>query len=87
MKEIMDCVKEGEEIHITQNGEVVAAMLHPSNLRHRVRTPNTIAAEKLLREFKEMQKNPPDLSDIGEGISSERAEQLVREIRTERDSY
>lgn len=83
LKTVLEHVKRGEEVGITQNGEVVAVILHPSKLQQRVRTPNTVAAEKLLRDFIEMQRNPPD---FGEGISSERAEELVRDIRAERDS-
>ena len=84
MKDVVERVKCEEEIEITQNGEVVAVMLHPSRLRQRVRTPSTVAADKLLRDFMEMQRNPPD---FGEGISPERAEEMVRDIRAERDGW
>ncbi len=83
MKELVERVKRGEELEITQNGEVAAVMLHPSRLRHRVRTPSTLKAESLLREFEALRQEAPQ---FGEGFSEERAQDLVQTIRDERDS-
>lgn len=83
MREALERVKAGEEIEITQNGEVVAVWLHPSKRRPMVRTANTMAAEAFLEDFRKLQENPPPLAEPG--ISLERAEELIREIRQERD--
>lgn len=85
MKDVIERVKRGEEIEITQNGEVVAAMLHPSKLKVRIRTPNTVAAEKLMAEMRRMKDEP--LPEFGEGMSLERAEEMIQKIRAERDAW
>ena len=82
MKDVVERVKQGEEVEITQNGEVVSVMLHPSRLRQRVRTQNTIAADNLLQEMARLKNEPfPE-----PGLSAEYAEDLIRHIRAERDS-
>jgi len=81
MREALERVKQGEEIEITQNGEVVAVWLHPEKVRRRIRTPNTVAAQKLLEDLERGRENP----ERGEGLSAERAEALVRALRAERD--
>ena len=82
MKDVLERVKQGEEVEITQNGEVVSVMLHPSCLQQRIRTPNTIAADKLMEEMARLKNEPfPE-----PGLSMEYAEDLIRHIRAERDS-
>lgn len=83
MRDVLERVKQGEEIEITQNGEVVAVWLHPSKLRYRVRTPAVTEAEKMLAEFERLQRERPPLATPG--ITEEQAEQRVRELREERD--
>lgn len=82
LKGVLERVKRGEEFAITQNDEVVAALLHPSKLRLRVRTPNTVAAEGLLAEMERFRRNPPLLESA---LSPDYAEALVRQVREERD--
>lgn len=84
LREVLERVKRGEEVHITQNGEVVAALIRPSQWRPRVRTPAIIAAEKLGEELDRARANPVPLNQLPE-LSAERAEELVRSIRAGRD--
>lgn len=84
MREALERVKKGEEIQLTQNGEVVAVWLHPSSLKLRVRSPNTVAAEALAEELASLRKARPPLATPG--IGEERAEELIRQIRADRDS-
>lgn len=83
LREALERVGRGEELEITQHGQVVAVMVHPDKQRPMVRTPSTIAAGRLLAEFRELQENPPPLARPGIGV--ERAEELIRELREERD--
>lgn len=82
MREALERVKRGEEIQLTQNGEVVAVWLHPSKLRQRVRTPHTLAAERLREQLEQDRRNPPQR---GDGITAERAEEMIRDVRAERE--
>ena len=79
LREVLERVKQGEEVHVTQNGEIVAALLHPDRLKWRVRTPHTLAAERLLAEFDE----PLPLPEAS--LSRDEGEALVERIRRERD--
>lgn len=83
MREAIEKVKAGEEIEITQNGEVVAVWVHPSRRRPMVRTPSTVAAEKLHEALERARRERRPLATPG--LSAERAEELVRQIRAERD--
>ncbi len=51
LRRVLERVKRGEEVRLTQNGEVVAAVLHPDKLKWRAKTANTLAAERLLEEL------------------------------------
>jgi antitoxin (DNA-binding transcriptional repressor) of toxin-antitoxin stability system len=83
MREAIERVKRGEEIEITQNGEVVAVWLHPSKLHYRVRTPAVIEAEEMLEEFERLRRERTPIADPG--ISAEEVEERTRELREERD--
>lgn len=83
MRQAIEKVKAGEEVEITQNGEVVAVWVHPSRRRPMVRTPSTVAAERLHEELERSRRTKPPLASPG--ISAERAEELIREIRADRD--
>lgn len=83
MKEVLEKVKSGEEVEITQNGEVVAVWVHPSKRRPVVRTANTIAAERLREELERSRKARPPLATPG--MSVDRAEELIRSNRSDRD--
>lgn len=83
LKDVIERVKRGEEVHITQNGEVVAVWLHPTRVRQRVRTPHTVAADELAEELEALRRARPRLPEPG--LSAAYAEALVGEIRADRD--
>lgn len=84
LRDVLDRVKRGEEVIVTQNDEAVAALLHPSKLRMRLRTPNTEAADALLERLREAVRDRPDR---GVGLTSERAEAMAADLRSERDRW
>lgn len=84
LRAVLERVKRGEEVEITQHGEVVATLLHPSRLRQRVRTPRTKAADALLAQLEHARREP---ADRGVGISRERADARVADLRLERDAW
>jgi prevent-host-death family protein len=79
---VIERVKKGEEVTLTQNGEPVAKLVSVEERPSRWRPETLEAAERTLREIREARSRP---FDIGRGISVERGEQLIREIRAERD--
>ena len=87
MREALERVKRGEELEITQNGEVVAVWLHPSKLRYRVRTPAVQLSVQLAEELRAARRSPFKLET--EPTKSENAldeaEAHIREIRADRD--
>jgi prevent-host-death family protein len=83
MREALERVGRGEELEVTQHGQVVAVLVHPAKRRPIVRTPSTIAAKKLHEELERLRRNPPPLPSPG--ISREFAEELIVEIRADRD--
>jgi prevent-host-death family protein len=84
MREVLEHVKTGEEVEFSQNGQVVAVLVHPSKWRRPVRTPNTLASEELMANFKRLkqEKTIPTMS-----LKKGRADQLVQELRLERDGW
>jgi hypothetical protein len=68
----------------TEIDEAVAALLHPSKVRLRIRTANTEAADALVEQLAAASRERPDR---GTGLSPERAESMVAELRSERDSW
>ncbi len=82
MREVLERVKQGEEIEITQNGEVVAVWLHPSKLRYRARTEAIREAERLAERLREARSAPFELKG---SYTLEEAEERIREIREGRD--
>ena len=80
LKSVLERVKRGEEVQLTQNGEVVAAVLHPDALRWRVRTPNTLAAERLLDEFNRPLEPLPEPS-----LSQAEGDAFIAELREARN--
>lgn len=82
LPELLDRVGEGEEITITRHGRPVAVLVPPSLLRSR-RLEDLDARVRRLDELMEKGRHRT-LS--GPGISPERAEQLVRELRADRDA-
>lgn len=84
MREAIEKVKAGEEVEITQNGEVVAVWVHPSKRRPIVRTPSTMAAQRLHRELERSREAKPPISSPA--VRAEHAEELVRQVRADRES-
>lgn len=84
LRDVLDRVKRGEEVIVTQNDEVVAAMLHPTKLRSRIRTRHTEAADALVEQLHQASRTRPDR---GEGLSPEGADARIAELRSERDSW
>jgi prevent-host-death family protein len=83
LPKIVDMVIDGHEITITRHGQPVAVVVNPGGLRYRRMTPALRRAEEL-RELMDAAKEgrlPP-----GPGLSPGRAEELVAEIRADRDS-
>lgn len=81
LPEILDRVEAGEEIMITRHGRPAAVLLRPDNVRIR-RGESTIdrAREigRMLEEARHLPLLPPTMT-------VERAEELVAEIRADRD--
>ncbi len=78
---VLERVKQGDTVEIIQNGEVVAALLHPSRLSQKPKMEAAEAAERLRRILAEARVQPPE-REIG--LSLERAEELIAAIRAER---
>lgn len=78
----LDLVEAGEEIEITRHGRVVAVLVHPDVLGMRRRSPAWDQAGQIgeLLDDARMEPLPP------RGLTVERAEQLVREIREDRSA-
>ena len=81
MREVLAYVKAGNDVEFSQNGQVVAVLVHPSKLRRVVKTANTQAAEGLLNLLHQAQHKPRP------SLKPNRAEQLVQELRAERDDW
>ncbi len=84
MREVLAHVKAGEEVEFSQNGQVVAVLVHPSRLRRPTRTPNTLAAEQLMTTYNRLKQGK---SQHFESLQSGRSEELVKELQLERDSW
>ena len=84
MREVLEHVKAGEEVEFSQNGQVVAVLVHPSRLRRPIRTPNTLASEQLMANFNRLkqEKSQPSAS-----LKTGRSDELVEELRLERDGW
>lgn len=80
---VLDRVIEGDEITITRNGRPVAVMIHPDRLRHR-RAASIFEEAQRLRERVEAAGRRP-LSDM-KGLAPGRADELVAQLRADRDA-
>ena len=72
----------GEEIEITRHGQVVAVLVSPHALRAR-RAPEAWSQAEWLAEQLVSARSKPVRRG---GLSVERAEQLIAEIRADRDA-
>ena len=85
LPEILDRVEAGEEVTISRHGKPVAVVLAPRNVRVR-RAAATAAierAEQLGRELEAARHEPLTFSGA---MTAERAEELIRAIRADRDA-
>jgi antitoxin (DNA-binding transcriptional repressor) of toxin-antitoxin stability system len=82
LPELLTRVQAGEEITITRHGRPVAVLVRPDVLRPRAAVVIEAAAQ--LHE-RLMAARDEDLS-VSPGLTIEQADELVREIRADRDS-
>jgi antitoxin (DNA-binding transcriptional repressor) of toxin-antitoxin stability system len=82
--EIIERVRSGEEVEISEDGVVIGLLIRPNPFRTRVRTATIIAAEDTLSVLNALRSEPTKQSV--QGISPERAESLTRALREERDN-
>ncbi|WP_205740903.1 type II toxin-antitoxin system Phd/YefM family antitoxin [Haloactinopolyspora alba] len=79
---LLDRVEHGEEVTITRHGRPVAVVLRPDTVRSR-RAESALAGAAEVRELMERARNTP-LSEVS-GLSAEYADELVADIRADRD--
>jgi antitoxin (DNA-binding transcriptional repressor) of toxin-antitoxin stability system len=82
LPDVLNRVEEGEEVVITRHGHAVAVVVRPDVLRsRRVTVPAANAAR--IHELLEVART----ADIpsGPGLTAQRAEELIAEIRAGRD--
>ena len=83
IREAVELVKQGKEVELIENGEVVAVWVSPSKFRKEVKTSNITVSENLQTELEQFRKN---LLPLPEGsLSLEQAESLINEVRSSRD--
>lgn len=85
LPEILDRVSRGEEVTITRHETPVAVVVAPNALRHRRAAAEAAIAraEQFRRDLDQRRREP--LASAG-ALRSERADELVRQLRTERDA-
>lgn len=82
LPELLDRVEAGEEVTITRHGKPVAVMVKPDRLRHRRAEDAYRRAASLHDELESAGNRSPMSSG---GLSPERADELISELRTDRD--
>lgn len=83
LPDVLDRVAEGEEVTITRHGRPVAVVVRPDVLWSRQARGALDDADRIHALLGEAAAT--DLPD-GPGLTSERAEELVEQIRTGRDT-
>lgn len=83
LPEILDRVLAGEEVTITRHGEAVAVVVRPDTVRVR-RADRALADAERLRNLMDRARSS-SLTDAP-GVTVERAEELVAEVRAARSS-
>ncbi|MEW6153530.1 MAG: type II toxin-antitoxin system Phd/YefM family antitoxin [Actinomycetota bacterium] len=81
LPEILDRVEAGEEVTITRHGKAAAVVVRPEALRTRRADAAFAVAERLNERLVEGRARPLDATP---GISEERAEELIAEVRASR---
>ena len=84
-REVLERVGKGEDIEITQDGKVVAALLHPERARLRRTTLALERTEQMRKDFEvarsSLNREKPDFGTLSVTFANE----LVGDIRAERD--
>lgn len=81
---LLDRVEAGEEVTITRHGRVVAVVMRPDLVRHRRRASDVFAEAERTRELIERARTEPLRQ--AHGLTVERADELVAQIRADRDA-
>lgn len=82
LHDLLERVRQGEEVTLTRHGEAVAVVLRPDMLRARSATSAMAGAEKVAALLAEARSQP------GQGappISARRADELVAAVRSGRE--
>jgi len=80
LPEILQRVEDGDEITLTRHGRAVAVIIRPDAVRGRRAASALDAAAQIMTSIEEATRsNEPG------ALSSDRAEELITEIRAERD--
>jgi prevent-host-death family protein len=82
-RQVIERVKGGEEIPLSQNGEVVAVLIHPKRLSSRIVSSNMIAAQDRLAMLKRFQSQNT-LLHVDTAISEDEVNAMVNDVYTER---
>jgi antitoxin (DNA-binding transcriptional repressor) of toxin-antitoxin stability system len=81
LPELLTRVEAGEEVTITRHGRPVAVVVRPDVLRPRA----TVVIEEAARLHEMLMAARDDDLSAGPGLTPERAEELINEIRAGRD--
>lgn len=79
----LDRVEAGEQVEITRHGRIVAVLVAPDQVRTRRTSTIRARADEIARRLGEARQQP--LDDNAPGLSVEYAEDLVAQIRRDRD--
>lgn len=86
LPELLDRVGRGEEITITRHGRPVAVLVRPDALRTR-RAERALSAASDLQHRLAAARSESDRSTTSDAhVSPERADELVADVRAERDA-
>jgi prevent-host-death family protein len=83
LPELLNRIEDGEEVVITRHGRAVAVVVRPDMLRPR-RAADTLASADHVHELLAGAAAAP--LNESSGLTAERADELIREIRSGRDS-
>ena len=81
LPELADRVQTGEEVTVTRHGQPVMVIVHPDNLSRRRSSSIWDEMDRMKKSLDEDRSQPLDAGEL----TIERAEELVRGIRAERD--
>ncbi len=82
LAELLTRVEAGEEVTITRHGRPVAVLVRPDVLRPRAE----VVIEEAARLHEMLMAAAGEELPVSPGLTTERAEELVSEIRADRDS-